>query len=180
RGFRSGSCFDYNCRRASDNRVGRDILRDYAVGANDATFADHNSLQNKNSCADPRSLADSDGLNVCKIGRTAHNSHFCPGRVSIIVRNLAIAGYQDIILNNYLAVAGDCHVVPDERSTADAQGRTIRESTRADCKIATEPNIVTDVEQCVSVDAWHCGKLETLADRLTTAAKYRLSIDQSL
>src|SRR5438094_640895 len=69
------------------------IASHHAVGPNNTTFSNRNSLQNQRAESDPGSSADPDRLHILKIWSTACDPFLHQGWVAVIIRDLAVTRY---------------------------------------------------------------------------------------
>lgn len=72
--------------------------------------------------------------------------------MTVVVRDPAVGGYQNIVFDGDFTVAGNRHVVPNKSPVADTQGRTIMESAGRNCETTAEADVVANMEQGVSAD----------------------------
>src|ERR1700726_1369131 len=107
-------------------------MRYHAVGPNNTTGPNRDSLENACARTDPRALAYPDRLYVLRIGGNTGEPVLETSRVAVVIGDTAVRRYQDVVFDDHFPVARDHHIVPDERPTPDAQCGIVTEPARRD------------------------------------------------
>lgn len=143
-----------------------------AVRPDNATCTNRDALENRYSGTDPRPLAYSYRLDLFVAGKPIGDSLLQSSRMAIVIADLAASRDQDIIFDNYFAVAGDGDIVPYKRSVPNAQRRAIMESARNNREAAAELDIVANIESGVSLNIGQSPQLQMFTHGFTPAAEY--------
>src|SRR5271154_3429947 len=98
--------------------------------------------------------------------------------MSVIVRNTTVTRDQNIVFDNYFAVAGDRNIVSNECPIPDTQNRFAIEPAGSDREAAADADVIADIEGSVSTDAGQRYQLQALSDGLAPAGEHRGGIEQ--
>jgi hypothetical protein len=149
-----------------------------AVGPDNAPLTDGDTLRNEYSSTNPRTPAYFDGPDVVGARQAICDSRVQRSRMTVVIRNLAVAGDQDIVFDDHLAIASNGHIVSDKSPAAYAQNGTVAESSRGHREAPAKPDIIANIKQRVPADGGQTPQLQTLSNGFAPAAEYRRSVDQ--
>lgn len=125
---RSFNVLHHSGRRTCGDTIGWDIVGDDAVGPNNTTCTNGDSLENGYSGTNPCAFADRDWLYVFKIRKAIGKPLLQRRGVAVVIGDNTLSRYQDVIFDDDFPVAGNGNIVTDKRPVPDTQCRTIPES----------------------------------------------------
>ena len=136
----------------------------HAVGSDNSTGPNGDSLKDVRSVPNPCAFADPDGPDVFRGGNLIADSPAQRSGMAVVICDPAFPGDQDVVFDDHFPVACNRHVVTDESPAPDSQRGTTMESARRNGKITAESHIVADVKQGMSLDVRQGAQLQMLSD----------------
>ena len=148
------------------------------VSPDDTSLTDRDALRNEYSSTNPGTPANFDGPHVIGARQAIGESRLQRSRVPVVIRNLTVGAYQDIVFDDHLAIASNGRIVSDESPAANAQSGAVAKSSRGYREASAKPDIIPNIKQRVSANVGQTAQLQMLSHRFASAAEYGCSVDQ--